>query len=109
MATTNTALRQPAEPKPVATRILDLDFTQPLAFAGLAVVYFILRLPFLNYGHGTDPDAWRVALTAHYLLDTGKYFPSRLPGNPLHELVTTLFIPGGWIATNLATAAVSLL
>jgi len=85
------------------------DLTRPLPFAILAAVFFLVRLPYVNYGHGTDPDAWRVALTAHHLLDTGDYFPSRLPGNPLHELVTTLFIPGGWIATNLATAAVSLL
>jgi hypothetical protein len=109
MAATDTVLRQPAEPRGRASRVFHLDFSQPVVFAGLAVVYFVLRLPFLNYGHGTDPDAWRVALTAHHLLDTGKYFPSRLPGNPLHELVTTLFIPGGWIATNLATVAVSLL
>jgi hypothetical protein len=38
-----------------------------------------------------------------------KYFPSRLPGNPLHELVMTPLVLGGWVATNLATALVSLL
>ena len=84
------------------------DFTQTLPFALLAIVFFALRLPWIDYGHGTDPDAWRVALTAHHLLDTGDYFPSRLPGNPLHEMVMTPLIPGGWIATNIATAAVSL-
>jgi hypothetical protein len=89
-------------------RFAAADLTQPLPFAVLAVVFFAVRLPWIDYGHGTDPDAWRVALTAHHLLDTGDYFPSRLPGNPLHEFVTTLLIPGGWIATNLATAAVSL-
>jgi hypothetical protein len=90
-------------------RFAATDFTRPLPFAILAVVFLLVRLPYVNYGHGTDPDAWRVALTAHHLLDTGDYYPSRLPGNPLHELVTTLLIPGGWIATNLATALVSLL
>ena len=89
-------------------RFAATDFTQALPFALLAVVFFALRLPWINYGHGTDPDAWRVALTAHHLLETGDYFPSRLPGNPLHEFLTTLLIPGGWIATNLATASVSL-
>ncbi|HWO73036.1 MAG TPA: hypothetical protein VNN21_05705 [Dehalococcoidia bacterium] len=84
------------------------DFTRPLAFAILAAAFLAVRAPFLGYGHGTDPDAWRVAMTAHHLLETGDYFPSRLPGNPLHEFVTTLFIPGGWVATNLATAAASL-
>jgi hypothetical protein len=89
-------------------RFAATDFTQILPFTLLAVAFFALRLPWINYGHGTDPDAWRVALTAHHLLETGDYFPSRLPGNPLHEFVITLLIPGGWIATNLATAAVSL-
>ncbi len=89
-------------------RLAAADLTRPLPFVILAIVFFALRLPWIGLGHGTDPDAWRVALTAHHLLDTGDYFPSRLPGNPLHELVTTIFIPGGWIATNLATAVVSL-
>lgn len=90
-------------------RYFDADMSRPVPFAILAVAFVIARLPFVDYGHGTDPDAWRVAMTAHHLLDTGDYFPSRLPGNPLHELVMTLFIPAGWIGTNLATIAVSLL
>ncbi len=90
-------------------RVCETDFTLLKPFVLLTVVFFAVRLPFVNYGHGTDPDAWRVALTAHHLLETGDYYPSRLPGNPLHELVMTLFIPGGWIATNLATACASLL
>jgi hypothetical protein len=89
-------------------RLADSDLSRALPFAALSLVYVLARLPFIDYGHGTDPDAWRVALTAHHLLDTGDYYPSRLPGNPLHELVTALFIPGGWIATNLSTLAVSL-
>jgi hypothetical protein len=89
-------------------RFAATDFTRPLPFALLAIVFFALRLPWINFGHGTDPDAWRVALTAHHLIETGDYFPSRLPGNPLHEFIITLLIPGGWIAANLATAAVSL-
>lgn len=89
-------------------RLAGSDLSRALPFALLSAVYVLTRLPFVDYGHGTDPDAWRVALTAHHLLDTGDYFPSRLPGNPLHEFVTTLFIPGGWIATNLSTLAVSL-
>ena len=89
-------------------RLLTTDFTQTRPFAVLATVFTLARLPFINYGHGTDPDAWRVAMTAHHLLDTGKYFPSRLPGNPLHELIITVFIPGGWLAANLATALAAL-
>src|SRR5688572_14936738 len=85
-------------------RLLATDFTQTRPFAVLATVFMLTRLPFVNYGHGTDPDAWRVAMTAHHLLETGEYFPSRLPGNPLHELLMTLFVPRGWLATNIATA-----
>ena len=89
-------------------RLCNIDFTLAIPFAVLAVAFFAVRLPWVGYGHGTDPDAWRVAMTARYLLDTGDYFPSRLPGNPLHELTMALFISGGWIATNVATAAASL-
>jgi hypothetical protein len=89
-------------------RLLETDFTQARPFALLALVFILTRLPFVNYGHGTDPDAWRVALTAHHLLDTGDYFPSRLPGNPLHEFIITVFIPGGWLLANLATAVAAL-
>jgi hypothetical protein len=70
--------------------------------------FYLARLPYINEGYGTDPDAWRVVMTAQHLWDTGQYFPSRLPGNPLHELVVTLLLPGGWIATGLATITVSL-
>ena len=88
--------------------LCDTDFTLSKPFAVLAVLFFLVRLPWIPYGYGTDPDAWRVAITATYLLDTGDYFPSRLPGNPLHELLMTLLIPGGWWATNIATAIASL-
>jgi hypothetical protein len=100
--------RRPLDPASAGSRLAGADLTRPLPFTLLALAFFAVRLPFVNYGHGTDPDAWRVALTAHYFYEHGDYFPSRLPGNPLHELVTALFIPGGWIATNLSTAAVSL-
>jgi len=89
-------------------RLFETDFTRAKPFAVLAAVFLLSRLPYINHGHGTDPDAWRVAMTAQHLLHTGDYFPSRLPGNPLHELIMTVFIPGGWIATNIATALVAL-
>ncbi len=47
-------------------------------------------------------------MVADYLWEEGEYLPSRLPGYPLHELVTALFIKGGWIATNLSTVGISL-
>jgi hypothetical protein len=92
----------------VLARAAELDLTRPLAFAALGVVYLLVRLPFLNYGYGTDPDAWRVALTGQYLIEHGQYFPSRLPGNPLHEFVIAPFVPIGWVATNFVTALASL-
>ena len=97
-----------------AGRLIDVDFTAPLAFLFLAVVYVGSRIYWLDLGYGTDPDAWRVALTAEYLWETGEYFPSRLPGYPLHEAVTAATIKGvwifegGWFATNLSTVLISL-
>jgi hypothetical protein len=90
-------------------RALDLDFTRPRAFLALGAVYVASRIPWLNLGYGTDPDAWRVALSAHHLLDAAEYLPSRLPGYPLHEFVTAVFVKGGWVWTNLSTVLVSLL
>lgn len=89
-------------------RALDLDLTRPLAFAALAVVYVVSRIPWLDLGYGTDPDAWRVALTGEYLLSEGEYFPSRLPGFPLHELVTLPLVRLGWVWTNLSTVFISI-
>ena len=95
-------------------RIIDLEFTHPLAFAALAVAFVGARIPWLDQGYGTDPDGWRVALTATYFWSEGDYFPSRLPGYPLHELVTAPAVRGGWIFeggwvwANLSTALISL-
>jgi hypothetical protein len=72
-------------------------------------VFFLVRLPFLLGGYGADTDAYRVALAAKYFWATGEYLPSRLPGYPLHELVTALLIWGGPLLTNLATACAALL
>jgi len=90
-------------------RSLDFDFTRPRAFLALAAVYAVSRVPWLDLGYGTDPDAWRVALSAHHLLDAAEYLPSRLPGYPLHEFVTAVFVEGGWVWTNLSTMLASLL
>src|SRR5215213_8588725 len=108
MEITETAPRRTIASAPAFDRMLEVDFTQLGAFAVLSLFFILLRLPYIDYGHGTDPDAWRVAMTAHHLLATGDYFPSRLPGNPAHELLMTVFISGGWVATNLATILIAL-
>jgi hypothetical protein len=89
-------------------RLFELDFTRPLAFAVLGIIFVAVRAYWLDLGYGTDPDAWRVAMTATYLWETGDYLPSRLPGYPLHEFVTAALIKGGWIATNASTMIASL-
>ena len=106
----------PAYPSPAARLrqlydwFVEVDFTQPLAFAALSMAFILSRIPWLDRGYGTDPDAWRVALTADYLRDTGQYYPSRLPGYPLHEFVTAGIgtIREGWVWTNLSTVIISL-
>ncbi|MGD0114796.1 MAG: hypothetical protein ABSC13_02175 [Dehalococcoidia bacterium] len=89
-------------------RALEFDFTRPLAFAALAVVYVVSRIPWLGIGYGADPDAWRVALSADHLLSHAEYLPSRLPGFPLEEFVTVPLVRFGWVATNLSTVFISL-
>ena len=95
-------------------RIIELEFTQPFAFLPLALAFIAVRLPWIDTGYGTDPDGWRVALTANFLWSEAEYFPSRLPGYPLHELISSLPIKGGWIFeggwvwSNLSTVLISL-
>jgi hypothetical protein len=88
--------------------LTEVEFTQPMAFATLALAFVASRLPWVDHGYGTDPDAWRVALSATYLRDHGNYSPSRLPGYPLHEFVTWLTVQHGWVWSNLSTVAISL-
>lgn len=88
-------------------RLAEVDLTRPAAATALAIVYLLSRLPWLALGYGADPDAWRVAISARYLWEHGQYFPSRLPGYPLYELVTAALYPGGALLTNSATLLVS--
>lgn len=75
----------------------------------LLVCVVLSRLPLLFGGYGTDGDAWRVALTAQTLWQTGSYEVSRFPGYPLYELLLTPVIAlGGSVASNSATLLVFL-
>jgi hypothetical protein len=94
-------------PRTVLTTIFLLDFTRPKPAVGLALVYVLSRVPMLDLGYGAHADAWRVAITARWWWAHGAYYPSRLPGYPLHDLSATLLIRGGWRATNTATMLVS--
>jgi hypothetical protein len=78
-------------------------------FALLIILLAISRVAFLGTGYGVDPDAWRVALTAEHIADTGEYRFSREPGYPLHEMASALLIRGGPAALNGATAVFSVL
>jgi len=89
-------------------RVLNWDLTQPLSFAALAIGYIISRAPFINIGYGTDPDAWRVALSGYWLWDNSEFYPSRLPGYPVPEFASAAVIKGEWLATNALTVAISL-
>ena len=108
METTGALTRPRAGIADALGRVSAADLSRRMPFAVLASLFLIARAPFLNYGYGTDPDAWRVALTGQFLTDEGNYFPSRLPGNPLHELALAPFVPAGWVAANLATALAAL-
>lgn len=89
-------------------RLFDLDLAQPLAFAALAVAYLLSRAPYIGISYGTDPDAWRIALSGHWLWEQGEFYPSRLPGYPIPELAYASVVNGGPTATNALTVLVSL-
>lgn len=88
--------------------IFGLDFGRPLPALVLAIIYIVSRLPWLGLGYGADPDAWRVAMSARYLLTHASYLPSRLPGYPVHDILTAALLWGGWWLTNAASMMVSL-
>jgi|GEM_PF-727681 len=105
-------IAQPQEPEAatgVLQRALNYDLSRPLAFVALAIAYIAGRVPFIDNGFGTKPDAWRIALTGYWLWDKHEFYPSRLPGYPVAELGYAAVIKGGWLATNSLTIAVSLL
>ncbi|MGH7623280.1 MAG: hypothetical protein ACREMU_13135, partial [Gemmatimonadaceae bacterium] len=89
-------------------RWMSFDLARPFAFAVLAVLYVASRVPFIDNGYGTKPDAWRIALSGYWLWDRHEFFPSRLPGYPIPELAYAALFKGGWIATNSLTVFVSL-
>jgi len=72
------------------------------------LVVLLTRLPFVSAGFGSDDDAWRVAVAALQLRDTGEYIPSRLPGYPVQEYTTALFVPCGAVAVNLLSVLMAL-
>jgi hypothetical protein len=79
-------------------------------FAILVAAVIASRLPFIWFGYGSDADAWRVARSARQLWNSGEYEPSRLPGYPLHEFLTTpLVAAGGAPLTNASSLAACIL
>ena len=90
-------------------RWMEVDLTRRLAFLALSAVYLLSRVPFIDNGYGTKPDAWRIALSGYWLWEHGSFYPSRLPGYPIPELANAAVFKGGWLATNSLTMLVSLL
>jgi hypothetical protein len=78
-----------------------------LALTLAAVV--LTRLPLLFTGYGSDPDAWLAASAAATLWHTGTYVESRLPGYPLHEILSAPAVGlGGAPLANAATLVAAL-
>ena len=74
----------------------------------LAVAFLASRLPLLSLGYGSDERAWRSVVTALHMRAVGHYIPSRFPGFPLHDGLTTLLVPLGPRALLLASIAAQL-
>lgn len=103
-------MRAPAAARSPGRTLSDLaalDFTRPGPAVVLAIVYLLTRLPWIGAGYGADPDAARVAISADWFWRTGEFYPSRLPGYPLYELIASALFPFGPVVLNLATLAVS--
>ncbi len=78
--------------------------TRTVIFTALAA--FLLRAPFAAApGFGLDADAWLIAASAEGLAHGAGWTPSRPPGYPLSELFYALFIRGGPLLCNMASAA----
>jgi len=90
-------------------KFLDLDWTEKPYIFVLGLLFILSRIPLLNLGFGSDPDAWRIAGSAFDLHYFGIYHPSRFPGYPLPEFFNSLIINYGWLATNAATVILSLI
>jgi hypothetical protein len=72
------------------------------------LIVLLTRAPFLSAGFGSDDDAWRVAVAALRLRDTGEYIPSRRPSYPVQEYTTALVVPYGAVAVNLLSVLMAL-
>jgi hypothetical protein len=77
------------------------------ALALAAVAVLLTRLPWIANGYGSDPDSYRVAISARQLWRSGQYEASRLPGYPLYEYLTALSAAGPPWISNAVTALFS--
>ncbi len=103
----------------VNTSPINVKFAMPTAksrlrseawlFLAVAAVVFVTRIPFLDYGYGSDSDGWLVALAAKEIATSGHYVASRLPGYPVQELTYALIYNAGPLAFNTVTAILSAL
>jgi len=90
---------------------IKLPFMEKFHVGLLFVSVLLTRMFFLDMGFGR-PDAWRVGLTGKLWVENGDYFPSRPPGFPLLEMISTLGYsvfgnsPATWIFTNSLTCIV---
>ena len=76
-----------------------------LALAGLAVL--LTRLPWIGSGYGSDPDGYRVVISARQIAHSGVYEASRLPGYPAYEYLTALSAAAPPWVSNAVTALFS--
>jgi len=69
---------------------------------GAALISAVILSPRLSQGLGTDFDAWRGTYWGAHFWSTGEYVPSRLPGNPLYDVLAGgAYLAGGFAGANL--------
>lgn len=73
----------------------------------LFIAVLASRLPFLGNGFGSDPDAWRIAMSGLHFLQDGVYQVSRFPGYPIAEFLNAPLVVISPSASNLMSAFLS--
>lgn len=85
-----------------------MTFRKNIFIWSIILLVIVTRLPFLFSGYGADADAWLAANSARMFWETGEYLESRLPGYPLHELISAPLVGiGGAPFSNAGTLFVS--
>jgi hypothetical protein len=104
----------------ISTRTLEVTQETPVSespsinnhIIGLIVLILLVlvsRIPFIDAGYGSDPDAWRLANVSRNISINHAYEQSRFPGHPVQEIVCAFFWKLGPVGLNSLTVIFSVI